>query len=516
MAHSRIVSVALFRDSAQVTRVAELALPAGKSAVRFEGLPTAIDPTALQVSLGDAAGVVRNARASHADDSQDPPATKALLETLESHLRETRRIEEEKRIAQARADFATKMSASFADRFGTLSESGGSLTVAQGLETWELVDRTRRESRQAIEEADASLRQRAQTEIDIRETIRKAAEARAKTRSVAEVEVEMDAAATVSIELSYQALEARWEPRYELRAEPARGAIEFGYFAAIRQDTGEDWRDIELSLLTNSANRRGDVPELSPLRLERAELYSSVKTRSVASFAEAAYKSEAEPPPSKQLAQVAATAVSFQVTLPGAVSAPSSPDESALPVASKTFKAEFWSETAPKAQLSAYLRARAVNELELPILPGQALAFVDGKLSSKVALDKTLPSEQLELSLGEDARIVVTRVEGAQKDQQSGFIDKTVTLRRAYTNNVASYHAAPHKVVVIDQFPIATDAKIEIARIAPKDADVVAREEEKDSGIFRWEATLAPEQKRSFKIEYEIVHPRDWTLYPEL
>jgi len=60
------------------------------------------------------------------------------------------------------------------------------------------------------------------------------------------------------------------------------------------------------------------------------------------------------------------------------------------------------------------------------------------------------------------------------------------------------------------------NAKIEIRRISPKESSVIIEEEEKDSGIFRWEATLEPKQTQSFVTEYEIIHPRDWSIQPEL
>ncbi len=147
-------------------------------------------------------------------------------------------------------------------------------------------------------------------------------------------------------------------------------------------------------------------------------------------------------------------------------------------------------------------------------MPGQALAFVDGKLSSKVVLEKILPEEETELSLGTDANIIVKRREGSKRDTNSGFIDKTTTLQREYANEVINYHSIDHKIILVDQFPIAQNSKIEIRRKSPATEDVTIEDE--NDGIFKWEATLEPKEERTFTTAFDIIYPRDWNLYPEL
>ncbi len=517
LADSRVESVALFSDGARVTRVATLEAPAGKSVLRFENLPSSVDPSVFQASLGDAKGVIRNAKIFRPEDPKPSLAIEALKEKLAVHQRETRAIEETKKLAKDSIEFVEELGESFADRFGELSDAGETLTIEQGLETWALVEKTRREARKTIEDADDALRERSKTEEEIQRELQKAMETQAKTQFVGEVEIELDSAQKIELAISYQTFAANWQPQYELRANPKDAQLDFGYFAKIWQNTGEDWTDVELSLQTNQANRQGNVPELGPMMLrpyQSASSYPRKQMRSMDLLSESVGHAEAEMAPSKRQVAITQTTVSFQVTLPSAVTVPSSKDGATIPITDKSLTAEYWTETVPKLQLAAYLRAETINDLPLPILPGQALAFVDGKLSSKVYLTKTLPSETLELSLGADPNIVVERIEGAQEDKNSGFLDKTVTLTRTYTNKLVNHHPVDHRVIVVDQFPIAQDAKIEITRIAPKESEVTIEEEEKDSGIFRWETTLAPKQSKSFKTEYEVVHPRDWQIAP--
>ena len=524
---SEISSVSLFRDGARVTRVSSFDAPAGKSTYHLENLPSSTDFSTIQASIGDAKGVIRNAKLFHPQNPEEPDAVKAIRERLEEHLRGTRKIKAEKAIAKDRIAFVEKMSESFADQFGTFGDDGSTLTIEQGTETWELVDQTRREAREAIEDADQKLRERSETEKKIKEELRLAVETATKTRAVAEVEIDLDNAQPIELSVSYQVFEARWQPRYELRANPSEASLDLGYIASVWQFTGEDWSDVELSLHTNQANAQGNVPELHAMHLQQDKDISFIAEKrrmpsrndlrmtaaSEAYMVDAADMAGA-PPPSEREISVSASAVSFQATLPSPVTVPSLRDASSLPITEHSIVADFWSETVPKLQLRAYLRSKITNQLEIPILPGEALAFVDGELSSRVWLQKTLPGEEVELSLGADPNIVVKRIEGSQKDTNTGFIDKTVTLRRLYTNKITSYHSVAHKVVIVDQFPIATDDKIEIERIAPKESEVVIEEDDKDSGVFQWETLLQPEQSKSFVTEYKVEHPRDWDIFP--
>ena len=513
---TNIQSVSLFRDGALVTRVGSASVPAGSTTLLLADIPTGADQNALQASLVDSGtALIRNAKVHVPSDEEKSEAVINAEQRLEAKQREIRRAEQKIQNAQAQSEYAAQIGRSFAQRYGQIEESG-QLTLGQAKETWAYIDQIKTATQSEILQLETELESLREEATELQQELSEAIEQDAKLRATTAVEIDTDSEQSIELHVSYFVRQANWQPRYELRAQPDEGVVKFGYFAEVRQSTGEDWSGATLSLHSNHAGRSGNAPELQPLRVERSNDYAR-KSFSISS--EAAYDDaggmtkKSEPFP---YADVTTSTVSFQATLPTTVAVPSSDDATTLPVLSETLTATFWSETVPRAQLEAYLIGETTNTLALPILPGQALAFVDGRLSSKVVLAKTLPGEDLELSFGVDAMIVVKRIEGAHEDAESGFIDKTTTLHREYTTQVTSYHAVDHKVVVVDQFPVSQNAKIEILRLSPSDAEVVITEENKDAGIFQWEAVLKPQQTRSFKTVYEAIYPRDWSLQPEL
>jgi len=528
VASTTIQEIALFRDGALVTRQGSVTVPAGKSTIQFENLPTRVDPTALQANfLNQPDGLIRNAKIHVPENQEESDDVKALQDKLD--LANQEKALKQRIYSEAKADitFAQNMRSTFSKEFGKINE-GQSLTLDQAKELAAFVATTQESAYAKIDAVEVEIKTIDERIEDIQKELKEAIETDRLLASIAEVEIEMAESGEIEIVLSYLVNSANWIPQYELRARPDEKALDFGYFAAIWQSTGEDWNDVTLSLHTNQANRQGNVPVLFPLALRNQESYSkargsaneevfelspfSVDATNKNGYAETSTIAGARL--RSQKVAVSASTVSFQATIPGPINVPSSRESSAFKVLEASLEAEFWSEAVPRVQLDTYLRAKIRNTLDLPILPGQALAFVDGKLSSKVALEKILPDEETELSLGTDANIVVKRREGSKKDTNSGFIDKTTTLQREYANEVTNYHSVAHKIILVDQFPIAQNSKIEIRRKAPA-IDEVTIDDEND-GIFKWEATLEPKEAQTFTTSFDIIYPRDWNLYPEL
>ncbi len=519
---SAITEVSLFRDGALVTREGTFNAPAGKSILVFKNLPAQVDSSALRANFIETAnGLIRNAKIFRPEESEESDSIKSIRDRLDAAKKDKERQLRIYSEAKADIEFASDMRESFAAEFGKIDE-GESLSLEQAKELNAFVRRTQADAYQTIDQSENAMRDIDDRIKEIETELREAVEKAALLSSIAEVEIEMDSAGEVGIALSYLANNARWAAQYELRASPDQGSLDFGYFASVWQHTGENWSDITLSLQTNQASRQGNVPEPPPLVVRKIEDYyrgraaSQEEALELSPFSVDAASAKSARPANQQQVAVTASTVSFQATIPGQITVSSSKDSSAYKVLEDSIEAEFWSESVPRLQLDAYLRAKLRNTLPLPILPGQALAFVDGKLSSKVYLEKILPDEETDISLGVDGNIIVKRTEGAQKDSDSGFIDKTTTLNREYRNEVVNQHNVAHKVIIVDQFPIAQNSKIEIRRNAPKDSDVVIDEENENNGIFQWEAVLQPKAGRTFTTAYDVVYPRDWNIAPEL
>jgi len=513
---SEIVTVDLFNDAAMVTRLAEVELAVGRHTLIVEKIPASMVPGVLQASIRDeATAKILNARVSEMDldESTEPEAIRALRERLQGIEETLEGLEDKRKRLLAQKAYANQIGESFSKQYGKIEE-GRSPTVEEARETWTYVV-------SVLEAVDTQLRDLKNEVADItktgqsvREELDELLQKRRQLNRQIEVELEGETAATVSLEVRYLVSRANWSPHYELRAKPQEGRMHLVYQAKVFQDTGEDWTRTKLRLHTNQANQRGDVPVLSPLRIDRGvserDPYSKMRLEQGVAASSPAMRDEARAP------EVTRSTVSFDVTLPGLVDVPSKEASNTFPIVEKSVEAEFWSEAVPILQLQAYLRAKLVNELELPLLAGKANAFIDETLSSQIHVKKTLPGESFEISLGTDSNIIVKRREGVLQDKESGFIDKTNTLHREFIITVKNAHPVAHRVIMIDQWPTSRNAKIEIRRLAPKDKEVEVKEAWEDTGIFQWHFPLQSGETREMRTEYEIIYPREWNLNREL
>jgi ribosomal protein L29 len=78
------------------------------------------------------------------------------------------------------------------------------------------------------------------------------------------VAVQMATAASVRFELKYQSTAAQWLPEYDLRVSDVSAPLSLLMRAKVRQFTGEDWKNVKLSLSTADPNQGGVKPELQP------------------------------------------------------------------------------------------------------------------------------------------------------------------------------------------------------------------------------------------------------------
>ena len=69
------------------------------------------------------------------------------------------------------------------------------------------------------------------------------------------------------VRLNYLVSDAGWQPQYKLRAGGEKDPVQVEYLAAIQQQTGEDWSDVELVLSTAQPMLNAAPPELLALNI---------------------------------------------------------------------------------------------------------------------------------------------------------------------------------------------------------------------------------------------------------
>lgn len=74
------------------------------------------------------------------------------------------------------------------------------------------------------------------------------------------------------LRLSYLVTNASWSPSYNVRASAARDEVSVEYNASIQQMSGEDWRDVDMTLSTATPSLVASAPRIEPLAIKLGQL----------------------------------------------------------------------------------------------------------------------------------------------------------------------------------------------------------------------------------------------------
>jgi hypothetical protein len=237
---SQIDSVTVYPDSAMITRVIRLDLPAGDSTLLAQDFPLTLDPSSLRVEGEGGARLVIGAV-----EARPPlPQPAANLPQIDRRIEALR----DERAALDGAIASASARRKFAERFAETSPTGlGEKGEARPIGEWRLAFAAVAEEIAAADNVvrDAKIKQR---DID-REIARLEAERNATPPKKMEVRIDLnaDAAAPALLRVTYAVRGARWTPTYDARLDTGgkdrKPSLELVRRAEIVQTTGEDWPD---------------------------------------------------------------------------------------------------------------------------------------------------------------------------------------------------------------------------------------------------------------------------------
>jgi len=271
---SRISRVLVYSDRALVTRASEaVRVGAGRTRFAFDELPGSLSDASVRASLpASSAAKIANIEIEprYKTTYKKEEAEKAAEEvkTLEARLRE---LSERRAIVVGEANFLGGIS------FGTRppASAGKAELLPLVPDSWARM----------LDFFGEKFRSAAQRERTIAEQIDDAnadiVVARAKLRMLQSyrtthvkrviLEIDSPRETQAPIDVSYMVAGPAWYPRYDVRANVAAGTLELTAHALVRQETGEDWQDVEISFSASEPSHAADLPRLASWRIGAPE-----------------------------------------------------------------------------------------------------------------------------------------------------------------------------------------------------------------------------------------------------
>ena len=251
--------VTVYRQGAQIKRTANTVVPGGTSTLVFPDLPTAIDPSQVRITGTGDFTILSVTHRYHTD----------TLSGAESQA-------ERERLQKERNDLYHKMQQeqhwyTILDKEEQLLASHTQFTVKDsGVDLARLVDatkfmRARRiellQERQAIDQRIGDM-QASLTKLDL--AMGALPQLRTETHLEMLIHTEADAQTSGTISFGYWMQSAGWDPAYNARVESVTDPLKLESIALVKQQTGEDWDRVNLSVSTGTPNRNRSKPNLTP------------------------------------------------------------------------------------------------------------------------------------------------------------------------------------------------------------------------------------------------------------
>lgn len=426
-----------------------------------------------------------------------------------------------------------------------------------------------------------------------------------------EVELESDKQQKTVFEIEYFISQAGWTPAYDARVENLSTPLQLQYVANVYQNSGYDWKNVELTVSSSDPENNEGQPVLKPWKISRNDsrlqfglkspnaeiskvegqvydantgepipfatirvknssagtvadidgkyslmLPKDAKTVSVYSggYAEkeldisgrymdivlnSGIKSlesvsisnlEAKRSPRgsrnesqafidgvktrgaadikvlENHANLTASPVSFEYTLKEKMTIPSDGRPYTAQILTREIPAEFRHFATPRLSNSAFLSVFITEWEKLNLLEGEVNLYLGNAYAGKTAVSLKNMADTLELSMGKDPAVKISRQITYQKTNTGLFSGKTSTYK--WSTEVRNTSASPVRITVSEPFPISVEKEIRVEL----DKDLTGAEVDREKGTLSWSLELQPSEQRKLVFGYAVTYPKDMIL----
>ncbi|TWJ02523.1 uncharacterized protein (TIGR02231 family) [Mucilaginibacter frigoritolerans] len=428
--------------------------------------------------------------------------------------------------------------------------------------------------------------------------------------------------------LNYVVHDASWYPTYDIRAKDVNSPVSISYKANVSQQSGEDWKNIKLTLSTGNPTVSGNKPELNPYYLNFGMYYGNntsntvtkvsgivtsgddglplpgasirVKGTTIGTVSATNGNFSVEVPSGAQTIEVsfvgydkmeypvtsgyinarlnASTRQLGEVVVTGALgvnrkakelgysadsvspsylngltgkvagvvvggapgaasrvlirgiasnpvevnqienqtniefnikdpySVPSDGKQYTVEINQLDLDATYQYAVAPKLSTDVFLSARLTDWNKYNFLSGEANLFFEGTFIGKSLLNTSATTDTLNLSLGIDKNIVVTRTSLKDLTEKQSFgSNKKET--KDWLIEVKNRKNQPVNLLVEDQVPVSQNSSIEV-----ETQDVSGGKSDQTTGKVSWNLTLKPSDDKKLELKYQVKYPKNQTV----
>ncbi|MFD0858845.1 DUF4139 domain-containing protein [Roseovarius aquimarinus] len=517
---SRVAAVTLYPQGARVVREVPFDVPAGQHDLVLVDLPQDTDLATLRAEVSGAEmGSVTTRRTAQ------PPRSETQSAAIEAAREEVERREDALRAARAdiaRLRLAVDAAEAQTAFLGQLGQGEGiaAQDVATLREMAEMIGQQTLAAREAAHDAARAAEIAERGLEDLEEALAEARQALAalvpeeEDRAMLAVTITAAEPSTGTLAVTYQTWNAGWAPVYDMSLARETGLLTIERGAYVRQQTGENWQDVALSLSTQRPSGQTRPSEIGPLLRRIGPPEPQLRKEALGAAMDSMAMSEAAP--SWQDAPIVETAsaefdglsVSYDYAPP--VSVASGADALRIALGTLETEATIEARAVPLYDSNAFLMAEFTNDTGELILPGETHFYLGESYVGQTMGDLIPAGAKSEASFGPIDGLTLMRTVLDREEGGSGLIRKSNDLDETARIEIENLTAEAWPVRLLDRVPYSEQEDLQIdwqAEPRPDEVDV-----EDQTGVLAWDFEMAPGETRRLRIDYSMQWPEEQEL----
>ena len=180
----------------------------------------------------------------------------------------------------------------------------------------------------------------------------------------------------------------------------------------------------------------------------------------------------------------------------------SNPDITTIEIDNFELPASYQHYAAPELNENVFLTATVTDWENYDLLQGEANIYFEGSYAGKTQISPVATSDSLQLSLGVDPNIIVTR-EKQDNFKSKSFLGGSKIVAKGYKIEIKNNKSTAINLLLEDRIPISQNKEIKVSEV--ETADAIYKEE---TGIMQWKLDIPPKGSITKKFSFEVRYPR--------
>lgn len=500
--NSKIISVTVYPQGAQLTRLVEFDAKAGEHDLLVTDLPQNIDPLWLRLRPDE--GMQIGAHSLRTDRVSPHAVKKSDAQVAAETARDA--AEAEVRAAQAALDGVTARIDAAQAQIDYLSRLGASdgkteVEVLQGVSRMIGAEVLAASNAAIAARADLPAAQRA---LEKAQAVLDALPVSATDYAALSLAITTQSDGPHRLEMTQFVGDAAWSPVYDAALDRKAGQVVLDRGLLVAQSTGEDWVGVALTLSTAQPGQAAEPGKVWP-QLHRIEDPAPDKSMTYDTEQGAGFMVEPviAPAPTGMVVAASRSSVQFDgdivsYTYPSAVDIADGVENLRLALDQVTLPATVRAQAVPRQDATAFVMAELVNESGQILLPGPAFLTRDGAFVGQVELATVAPGAKAEIGFGAVEGLRLKRLVPSRAEGDRGVFSKSNQIEETAVLSVENLTADEWDIRVIDGVPYSEQEQLIITFVA--DPPVSETDFEGKRGVLVWDWKLAAGQRQDFKL----------------